>query len=139
YEPYPDHDFITRHHIELASVNQILEQADFISIHVPLCESTESMIGRDELKKMKKTAFIVNTARGGIIDEDALYDALENEVIAGAAIDAFSQEPPCQTKLLNAKGIVATPHAAAYTNESLNRMSLMCADSICKVLYGEKP
>jgi len=139
YEPYPDHDFVTRHHIELASVNRILEEADFITIHVPLSESTANMIGREELKKMKNTAFLVNTARGGIIDEDALYDALENNVIAGAAIDAFSEEPPGHTKLLNAKGMVATPHAAAYTNESLNRMSLMCADSICRVLHGEQP
>ena len=103
------------------SLEELLAQADVVSLHVPLTDETRGMIGAEELALMKKTAVLVNTARGPVVDTKALSDALNSGRIAGAAIDVFDAEPPLDADepLINAKNTVVTPHVAFATDESM--------------------
>jgi D-3-phosphoglycerate dehydrogenase len=122
------------------TLNEILKNSDYITLNVPLSTSTKNMIGEAQFKMMKPSAFIVNCARGGIIDEEALYRALKGNWIAGAAIDVFAQEPPKRDlPLFELDNIIVTPHAAAMTEESLQRMAMEVAQGVLKVLTGEIP
>jgi D-3-phosphoglycerate dehydrogenase len=105
-----------------SDLDTIIEQADYISLHVPLLPQTKGMIGENELKTMKKTAFLINTARGGVVDEKALLDALKNGEIAGAALDVFEKEPPVDWQLVKHPKLVATPHLASSTGEAQVRV-----------------
>jgi D-3-phosphoglycerate dehydrogenase / 2-oxoglutarate reductase len=105
-----------------SDLNTIIEQADYISLHVPLLPQTKGMIGENEFKIMKKTAFIINTARGGVVDEKALLDALNSGEIAGAALDVFENEPPVDWQLVKHPKLVATPHLASSTGEAQVRV-----------------
>ena len=107
--------------VRYVSLEELLAQADVVSLHVPLTEETRGMIGAEELALMKKTAVLVNTARGPVVDTKALADALNSGRIAGAAIDVFDKEPPLDADepLINAKNTVVTPHVAFATNESM--------------------
>ncbi len=109
---------------------ELLGQSDFVSLHVPLIESTRHMVGADELHCMKPTAFLVNTARGGLVDEAALYRALEEGAIAGAALDVLEHEPPDESPLLRLGNVVCTPHIAAYDRETLEGMVRRCIESV---------
>lgn len=114
--------------------------ADFVSLHVPLTDQTRGMIGASELEKMKKSAFLINTARGALIDESALISALQTGDIAGAALDVFATEPISpESELLTLKNVIVTPHVAADSRESENRASLMVAKDVDHVLQGLKP
>lgn len=105
-----------------ANLDTIIEQADYITLHVPLLPQTKGMIGESEFKTMKKTAFLINTARGGVVDEKALLDALNNGEIAGAALDVFENEPPVDWQLIKHPKLVATPHLASSTGEAQVRV-----------------
>ena len=107
--------------VRYVSLEELLAQADVVSLHVPLTDETRGMIGAEELALMKKTAVLVNTARGPVVDTKALADALNSGRIAGAAIDVFDKEPPLDADepLINAKNTVVTPHVAFATNESM--------------------
>lgn len=119
---------------------QLLSQSDFISIHIPLTKNTKSFISKDELRIMKPTAFLINCARGGVVDEEALVNALKNGIINGAGIDVFENEPPDKNnKLFELPNVVLTPHAAAMTEESLKRMALEVVEGVLKVLEGKLP
>ncbi|MHC6178693.1 hydroxyacid dehydrogenase [Clostridium sp. JNZ X4-2] len=122
------------------NLDYVLENSDFISLNVPLTDSTRNIIGRREISLMKPGAFLINTARGEVVDRDALIDALLHKKIAGAAIDVFNGETPSKDNpLFKLDNVIVTPHAAAHTEEAVKRMSLHSAIGIHQVLSGVKP
>ncbi|HBU69855.1 MAG TPA: phosphoglycerate dehydrogenase [Elusimicrobia bacterium] len=118
YDPFVNADFVKSLGIELKSLDEIYAQADYISIHSPLNDSTRNLINAEVLKKMKKGVRIVNCARGGIIDEKALSEAIKSGHVKGAAIDVFAKEPPVDWTIIETEGVVVTPHLAASTEEA---------------------
>lgn len=121
-------------------LEKIFEVSDFITVHCPLTEGTEGLIGQEELHKMKESAFLINVARGGIVDEDALVDALKEGEIRGAAIDVFKEEPPADDHpLFDLNNVIVTPHTAWLTEEARRRMSTGAAEGIITVLRGDIP
>jgi D-3-phosphoglycerate dehydrogenase len=116
-----------------SDLKTIFEQSDYISLHVPLVPETKSMIGEKEFKMMKKTAFLINTARGGVVDEKALLEALNNGEIAGAALDVFESEPPVDWQIVKHPKLVATPHLASSTEEAQVRVGDL---TVQKVIDG---
>ncbi|WEA41237.1 hydroxyacid dehydrogenase [Lysinibacillus fusiformis] len=120
-----------------ASLEELLSASDFISLHVPLTPVTKYLISESELKTMKSSAYIINTARGGIIDESALSTALNNHIIAGAFLDVLEVEPITHSnKLMSCERLIMTPHIAGLTNESQIRTSLLVAKEVDKILKG---
>jgi len=117
----------------------LLREADFVSLHVPLLPSTIHYIGDKEFSMMKKTAVIVNTSRGPVIDEKALVKALKQGKIWGAGLDVYENEPEIEPELLNMYNVVLVPHIASATLETRTNMGLIAARNIIKVLNGEKP
>ncbi|OAA83360.1 phosphoglycerate dehydrogenase [Clostridium ljungdahlii] len=130
YDVYKDKEFASKNNVEYVTIEKILKESDFISIHLPLTKETKYIIGEKELNMMKENAVIVNTARGGLIDENALYDALKNNKIWGAGIDVFEQEPPKNKELLDLNNIVVGSHCAASTFEAVDNMGIMAANNI---------
>jgi len=124
---------------EAVSVRKVLTAADVISIHVPLLPSTKHLIGKREFESMKKTAILINTSRGPVIDEKALAYALSKKIIAGAGIDVFEFEPQITRELLKLDNIVMTPHTASATIEARNAMAELAAKNIINVLEGRSP
>lgn len=112
------------------NLDEIIEKADYISLHVPLLPQTKGMISTPQFKKMKNTTFIINTARGGVIDEKALLEALDAGDIAGAALDVFEEEPPSDWKLVKHPKLVATPHLASSTEEAQVRVGDLTAQKV---------
>jgi D-3-phosphoglycerate dehydrogenase len=123
----------------LISLDELLKTSDVVSLHANATEANRHMINRDALSKMKKGAIIVNVARGALIDEQALLDALDAGQLAGVALDVFEEEPPKNPKLLAHPLIVATPHIGALTREAQERAGMVVARDVIKVLKGEKP
>jgi len=121
-------------------LDELLNASDFVSVHCPLTLQTQDLIGEEEFKSMKDSAYLVNTARGGIVNEPALLAALDAGWIQGVALDVLEVEPPSRdNKLLNHEKVILTPHTAANTDEAMSRMAVMAAEEILKVLDGEKP
>ena len=126
--------------IKLVEFSQLFSDSDFISIHSPLTEETRHSFGENELKAMKKTAYLVNTARGSIIDEKALYKALEGRWIAGAALDVMEKEPPdWENSLLKLDNLIISPHISFYSEESYVELKTKVAQAVLSVLKGELP
>ena len=126
--------------IRLVEFSQLLSDSDFISIHSPLTVETRHSFGENELKAMKKTAYLINTARGPIIDEKALYQALKKGWIAGAALDVMEKEPPDWENLLpKLDNLIITPHISFYSEESYVELKTKTADAVHSVLKGELP
>jgi len=122
------------------TLGPLLEDADFVVLCLPLTAQTAHMIGARELAWMKPSAFLINTSRGGLVDESALYAALVDGRIAGAGMDAFVNEPPTpDNPLLTLSNFIATPHVAGATHEAMRRMSTDMAEEIVRVLSGERP
>lgn len=117
----------------------VLKEADVVSIHVPLLDSTKHLINKERLAMMKPSAYIVNTSRGPVIDEVALVEALRNNVIKGAALDVFENEPALAPGLAELSNVVITPHIASATEETRSKMSEMAAQAIIDALEGRKP
>jgi D-3-phosphoglycerate dehydrogenase len=136
YDPYASTEIAQRYKIQLTDLDTLLSTSDFISIHAWLSEETRGMISVNEIAKMKNTAYIINCARGGIVDEKALYDALKNGNLAGAALDVFEVEPPIDNKLLTLPNVVVTPHLGASTIESQKRAGMIIAEQVAKILNG---
>ncbi len=139
YDPYFDEQFAAANQVRKAALDELLSSADFITIHIPYSEETRNLIGKEQLAKMKPAVFLVNTARGGIVDEAALFEALAGNKIAGAALDVFAQEPPAGSPLLTLPNIITTPHMGAYTEEALKLTSEFSARMVLEVLSGKKP
>jgi D-3-phosphoglycerate dehydrogenase / 2-oxoglutarate reductase len=129
-----DKDFIKEVGLIVTDFNTIIESADFITCHVPLTPETRKMVNREKFSKMKSTAFLINTSRGEVIDEEALYDALSNRKIAGAALDVFETEPPTNNKLLKLPNVICTPHIGAQTYEAQELASIVIAEKIIQTL-----
>jgi len=126
--------------IELVEFSKLLPDSDFVSIHVPLTDETRHSFGENELKAMKKTAYLINTARGPIVDEKDLYKALKNRWIAGAALDVMEKEPPdWENSLLKLDNLIITPHISFYSEESYVELKTKAAKAVLSVLKGELP
>lgn len=124
--------------ISYTDLETLLSQSDIVSLHTPLTEETRGLIGREQLALMKKNAVLINTSRGPVVDSEALADALNEERIAGAAIDVFETEPPVKKEhpLLNARHVLATPHVAFATKEALMKRAVIVFDNISAWLDG---
>jgi len=136
YDPYIPQEVADRMGIRLTTLDEVLSASDFISIHTPLLPSTRGMIGLEQFKMMKPTARLANVARGGIVDEEALYTALKEKMIAGAAFDVWCSEPlnDAEKKLLELDNLVTTPHLGASTTEAQERVAVDIAHSAVKYL-----
>jgi len=139
YEPYPDMDFVERHGVELTSLEDVFTRSDFLTLHLPAMAETERIVDAAKLALMKPTAFLVNTARGNLVDEDALYDAVSSGRIAGAGIDAWSTEPMSDPRWGELDNVVLTPHSAPNTHGVWKASSDMAAGIVVKVLNDEQP
>jgi D-3-phosphoglycerate dehydrogenase / 2-oxoglutarate reductase len=140
YDPYLQAELIARNRAEAVSLDKLLAKADAISIHVPLSQETRSFIGQRELACMKPTAFLINTSRGGIVDEQALAVVLKEGKLGGAALDVLSVEPPpLDHPLRQAPNIILTPHLAFYSRESVIELQTKAAEEVARALKGEPP
>ncbi|MEK7663250.1 MAG: phosphoglycerate dehydrogenase, partial [Actinomycetota bacterium] len=137
YDPYVTSARAQQLGVQLLSLNELIETSDFITIHMPKTPETTGMIGAAQLKAMKPTAYVINVARGGLIDEDALYEALTNNVIAGAGLDVFVSEPPTCSPLLGLPNVITTPHLGASTDEAQEKAGISVAKSVRLALSGE--
>jgi D-3-phosphoglycerate dehydrogenase len=124
---------------EAAEKNQVISQADFLTLHTPLNAETRKMIGGQEFSLMRPTAFVINTARGGVLDESALLAALNGRQISGAALDAFENEPPTERALVEHPRVITAPHIAGLTNEARYRMGRAASERILCAFRGETP
>lgn len=138
YDPYVRSGDVAQG-ISLVSFDEVLKEADYVSLHAALSEETRHMIGAMQLQTMKPTAYLINTARGALVDEAALYNALAQKQIAGAALDVFNEEPPKDSPLLQLENLVITPHIGAHTRESIERMGVMAAENVLQTLQGGEP
>ena len=114
-------------------------EADFLSLHAALTPETRHMIGAPQFLAMKSSAYLINTARGGLVDEHALYEALTQGHIAGAALDVYTHEPPTDSPLLQLGNVVLTPHIGAHTREAIERVGVMAAENVLRTLSGGQP
>jgi phosphoglycerate dehydrogenase-like enzyme len=135
----PDTAYAAANGISLVGFEELLRQADFVSLHVPHTKLTERMINATSLKLMRPTAYLINTARGALVDEAALADALRHRRIAGAGIDAFWPEPPVGSPLLQLDNILLTPHSTGMDQTAEVAMCDRCIDSILAVAGGNNP
>jgi D-3-phosphoglycerate dehydrogenase len=122
--------------VELTDLDTVIREADILSLHTALTPETHHLINAERLAHMKNGAYLMNTARGGLVDEAALYDALKSNKLAGAAMDAFEQEPPEGNPLLTLETFIATPHIGANTKESVARANLQAAKNVLDILQG---
>ncbi|MCG2701042.1 D-glycerate dehydrogenase [Candidatus Parcubacteria bacterium] len=127
------------HNIEYREINDLLKEADFVSLHTALTDETKHLINAERLELMKPTAYLVNTSRGPIIDEKALVEVLKNKGIAGAALDVFENEPELSPGLIELDNAILTPHIASATIGTRNKMSEMAAQNIIASLEGQTP
>jgi len=140
YDPYFDEDFAAEHDIERAdSIEEVMRESDFVSIHMPSTPETRKTINAGKIALMKPTAILVNTARGAIVDEDALADALDQGRIFGAGLDVYAAEPPSGSRLLRCERAVTMPHVSSNTPGALLAMGNGCVDAVEAVLAGQRP
>src|SRR5215831_5801679 len=136
YDIYPiNPDFIKEVGLIKTDLGTLLESADFVSCHVPLTNDTKHMLNASQLAKMKPTAYVINTSRGEVIDEDALYQALKSRRIAGAALDVFEIEPPTNRLLIELPNVICTPHIGSQTKESQALASIMIAEKVIQIIH----
>ncbi|HYG78050.1 MAG TPA: D-glycerate dehydrogenase [Planctomycetota bacterium] len=134
--PKPDMDSVGAKHVDLETC---LRQSDFVSLHVPLTAETKHLIGKRQLEMMKPTAHLINTARGPVVDEAALVEALKTKRIAGAGLDVYEEEPKIHPGLLECENAVLAPHIGSATTETRGKMATMAAQNVAAVLKGQKP
>jgi phosphoglycerate dehydrogenase-like enzyme len=120
-------------------LDEVLKIADIVSLHLPLTEQTRNLIDRRALSLMRPGALLVNAARGGVVNEQDLFEALQSRRLAGAGLDVFAKEPPGDSPLLTLDNVVLTPHTAAFTHEAMNKMNHAIVDQILAWARGEKP
>lgn len=139
FDPKKAEDFELLTGARYLSVEEILKEADIVSLHIPLTENTKHLIGSKEFKMMKNTAILINTARGPIVDEEALVWALNEGEIAGAGLDVYENEPEINKELIQSKKVILTPHTASGTFETREQMSRIAAQNIIDVFAGKEP
>lgn len=138
YDPYFDQGFAAVNGIKKAGLDELLSSSDFISLHVPLTDETRHMVDAARIAKMKKGAIVINTARGGLIDEVAAADAIRSGHLGGMGLDAFEQEPLVDSPLKGLDRVIFTPHTGAHTAEAVEAMGMMAVDNCIAVLKGEE-
>lgn len=135
----PDPDAERELGVKFASLDELLTNSDFVSLHVPLTAETRHMMNKDTFAKMKKGSYLINTARGQVVDERALVDALASAQIAGAALDVFDNEPNISPEIIADQKVITTPHIASATREARNKMGEQVVAAIIDTLKGVKP
>ena len=137
YDVMPiDEEFAKEVGLMKADLNTLLQSSDYISIHVPLLDSTYHLLDAQKMSTMKKTAKIINTSRGGVVDEDALYEAIKNGTLGGAALDVFEKEPATGNKLAELDNVILTPHIGAQTKEAQSLAANVIGEKIIQILRG---
>ncbi len=138
YDPYINESYAKENNITVASFDEVIENADVISLHLPLTPMTKHLINKDAISRMKQGAIVINTSRGGIIDETAAYEALINHHLGGLGLDAFEVEPPTGSLLFNLDNVVVTPHTGAHTKEAIDNMADLSVENLINVLKGNE-
>ncbi len=139
HDPYWPDQFAAENRIERMPLEVLFKMSDVISLHVPLTPENKGMINASTLGLMKPTAILINAARGEIVNETDLYQALKDGVIAGAGLDVFENEPPTESPLLELDNVVLTPHTAAFTMEAMNNMNVGVVEQLIDYLEGKRP
>jgi glyoxylate reductase len=139
YDIHRNEDLEKAYGVTLLSLEDVLKTSDFVSIHVPLLPATHHLINAERLALMKPTAYLINTSRGPVVDEEALAKALQAKTIAGAALDVYEHEPLVNPRLLQLENVVLTPHIASATKEARDAMAELAAQAIIMTLKGETP
>lgn len=139
YDVQPDAVFARDNGVTLVPLETLLREADFVTLHTPLAAETENLMNRERLALMKRTAFLINAARGALVDEEALYEALTSGMIAGAGLDVFRKEPPVGSPLLTLDNVVLSPHCADADPTTEVAMADRCIASILAVAQGKSP
>jgi D-3-phosphoglycerate dehydrogenase / 2-oxoglutarate reductase len=139
FDPYIPQDAMTRARVEKVEFAELVKISDYISIHSPLLPETRHLFNADVFRKMKPTAYLVNTARGLIVDETALAHALDAGQLAGAALDVLSQEPPSGSPLFGRNNVILTPHTSFYSVESLVELQIKAAEEVVRVMTKQAP
>jgi D-3-phosphoglycerate dehydrogenase len=137
YDPYLNAEKVSTLGVKLVELDELLKNSDFITIHLPKTKETVNLIGEEALSKVKPSVHIVNAARGGVLDEAALYKAITEGRVAGAGIDVYATEPCTDSPLFSLDQVVATPHLGASTEEAQERAGIDVAHSVRKALAGE--
>lgn len=138
YDPFFDREFAEKNGVREMTLDEVLSTSDYVSLHVPLNDSTRHLIDAGRIASMKDRAVIINTARGGIIDEEAAAEALKSGKLGGLGIDAFENEPPTDSPLFGLDNVVFTPHTGAHTAEAVANMGRMSVENAIAVLKGEE-
>jgi D-3-phosphoglycerate dehydrogenase len=138
-DPFVPQDIVISAGVERVAFAELVKVSDYISIHTPLMPETEGLFNADVFPQMKPTAYLINTARGPIVDEEALAHALDAGQLAGAALDVLSQEPPTGSPLLGRNNVILTPHMSFYSIESLVELQTKAAEEVVRVLTGQSP
>ena len=139
YDVKKNEDFEKDVDAKFSELDEVLKSSDFVSVHVPLLPATKHLINKEKFSLMKKTAILINTSRGPVVDEIALIEALKSKQIWGAGLDVFENEPELSLGLADLPNVVLTPHTASATIEARDAMSKMCAENIIAVLEGQTP
>jgi D-3-phosphoglycerate dehydrogenase len=140
HDPYVASDVFSAAGVEGVDLDELLRISDFVSVHAPLLPATRGLINAEALGKMKPSAFLINTARGPLVDEQALAAELDAGRLAGAALDVLPVEPPPATSpLIGRNNVILTPHTAFYSEEALTELLTKCASDVARVLSGEAP
>ena len=140
YDIFFDKEFALKFNVMYSEIDDLFKESDFISLHTPVTPQTKNIINRNNINKMKDGVILINTARGELVDEDALYEGIINGKIKAAALDAFKMEPPgLENKLLQLEQVIATPHMGAATDNASNEMTKISIMECLAVLKGEKP
>lgn len=138
YDPYIDSLPEEYSFVNLVSLEEVLKDADFLTIHTPLTEKTKGLIGEKEIKMMKRGSFIINAAREGIVDENAVYEYLKNGHLGGAGFDVIEKNSPVKELLLSLENVIILPHTGMYSKEAINSVSMSCARNIVRYFRGEE-
>lgn len=136
YDPFINKTYCAEHNIESVSFEELMSRSNVVSLHLPLLDSTHHLIDAAALERMPDGAILVNASRGGIIDEDAAYEALKSGKLAGLALDAFEVEPPTASKLFELENVIATPHTGAHTQEATDNMANAAVKNLIDLLSG---
>ncbi len=140
FDPYAQTEVAEKYDVRLVPIETLVSNSDFVSLHAPATDATIGMVNREFLGRMKKGAFLINTARGDLVDEPALIAALESEHLQAAALDCFSQEPPDRNSgLFRLPSVIFTPHTAAHTDDAMNQMGWSALGCCLAALRGERP
>ncbi len=139
YDPYISSEILSRANVERVEFEELLGISDYVSIHTPLLPNTHHLFNADSFRRMKPSAYFINTARGPIVDEVALAAALDGKQIAGAALDVMENEPPHGSPLLGRENVILTPHTSFYSEESLVDLQIKASEEVVRVLSGESP